>query len=256
MERIKEMEILEFGDNSKRKLILVHGFQSPYQVWNQYIEHYKKTFHMIVPILPGHNPKQKEDFVSFSETAKELEDYYITRYGENVHAVYGMSMGGVLAATLWQNMRLNIEKIIFDGSPLVSFNDLIRKMMLSFYLNITHKSQQRDKKTLEQAVKSIITQENLNDFLQLLDNMSDTTITNCINDVADFSLSDNIDAENSKIYFYHGTALNETFAKKSAKFISKNYPNTIIKSFKGKAHVENFLFQPELMIKELDKVLT
>lgn len=249
------MEILEFGHKSKRKIILIHGFQSPYQVWNKYVEHYKNDFHIILPIMPGHNPKQKDDFISFSETAKELEDYYISHYGENVYAIYGMSMGGVLAATLWQNKRLNIEKIIFDGSPLVSLNGIIKKMMLSFYLNITHKSQQRDKKTLEQAVKSIISQENLNDLLQVLDNMTDTTITNCINSIADFRLSDNIDVKNTNIYFYHGTASNETLARKSAKYISKNYSDAIIKCFKGKAHCENALFQPEYMIKELDNVL-
>lgn len=249
------MEILEFGDKNKKKIILIHGFQSPYQVWHEYIEHYQKNFHVIVPIMPGHNPKQKEDFVSFTETAKELEDYYISRYGEDVYAVCGMSMGGVLAATLWQNKRLDIEKIIFDGSPLVSINSIISKMMLSFYLNITHKSQQRDKKTLKQAVKSIITQEHLDDLLRVLDNMSDTTITNCINDIADFRLSGNIDTPNTKIYFYHGTAVNEALAKKSAKYISKNYSGAVIKCFKGKAHCENALFQPELMIKELDNVL-
>lgn len=166
-----------------------------------------------------------------------------------------MSMGGVLAATLWQNRRLNIEKVIFDGTPLVSFRGIVRKMMLGFYLNITHKSQQRDKKTLEQAVKSIITQENLDVFLQVLDNMSDTTIVNCICDIADFRLSGDIDTKDTKIYFFHGTAANEMLAKKTAKFISKNYPGAAIKCFKGKAHCENSLFWPELMMKELDNVL-
>ncbi len=249
------MEILEFGDTNKRKIILIHGFQSPCQIWNRYIEHYKMDFHIIVPIMPGHNPKQKEDFISFSKTAKELEDYYISRYGEKVYAVYGMSMGGVLAATLWQDKRFEIEKVIFDGSPLVSVNGIMKKMMARFYLNITHKSQQRDKKTLEQAVKSIIAPEYLNDFLQVLDNMSDTTIVNCINDIADFTLQDNIDTKNTKIYFFHGTAANEMVAKKSAKFISKNYTNCVVKCFEGKSHCENALLQPELMIKELDKVL-
>lgn len=249
------MEVLEFGDNSKRKIILIQGFQSPYQVWNKYIESYKKDFYVIVPILPGHNPNDKEDFVSFSETAKELEDYYFSRYGKSVYAVYGMSMGGVLAATLWQNRRLNIEKVIFDSTPLVSFNGIVRKMMIGFYLSITHKSQQRDKKTLEQAVKSIITQENLDVFLQVLDNMSDTTIVNCISDIAGFRLSGDIDTKDTKIYFFHGTAANEMLAKKSAKFISENYPGAVIKCFKGKAHCENSLFRPELMMKELDNVL-
>lgn len=248
------MEILEFGDTNNRKMIFIHGFQSPYQVWNKYIEHYQNDFHIIVPIMPGHNPKQKEDFISFSETAKEIEDYCLSHYGEEVYAVYGMSMGGVLAATLWQSKRLKIEKVIFDGSPLVSVNSIMRKMMLCFYLKITHKSQQRDRKTLEQA-KSFVAQEYLNDFLQVLDSMSDTTIINCINNIADFRLRDNIDTKNTKIYFYHGTAANEMLAKKSAKFLSKNYTNSVIKCFKGKAHCENALLYPELMIKELDKVL-
>ena len=249
------MKILEFGDKSKRKLILIHGFQSPYQVWNKYIEHYEKAFHVIVPIIPGHDPMQNEDFISLANTVGELEDYFISRYGERVYAVFGMSMGGVLAAALWQNKRLSIEKVIFDGSPLVSVNSFVRRMMLSFYLDITHKSQQRDKKTLEQACKSIITPENLSDLLAVLDNMSDTTIINCINDITDFRLSGDIDTEDTGIYFFHGTAANEMIAKKSAKYILKNYPYAVVRCFKGKAHCEISLFEPEVMIKELDSIL-
>ncbi len=65
----------------------------------------------------------------------------------------------------------------------------------------------------------------------------------------------NIDTKNTKIYFFHGTAANEMVAKKSAKFLSKNYTNCVVKCFEGKSHCENALLQPELMIKELDKVL-
>lgn len=63
------MKILEFGDKSKRKIILIHGFQSPWQVRSKYIENYKNDFHIIVPIMSGHNPDEKEDFISFFECA-------------------------------------------------------------------------------------------------------------------------------------------------------------------------------------------
>lgn len=49
------MKILEFGDTSKRKLIFIHGFQSPWQMWNKYIEYYKNDFHVIVLIMSVHN---------------------------------------------------------------------------------------------------------------------------------------------------------------------------------------------------------
>ena len=64
------MEILEFGNKEKDKIILIHGFETPYQIWEKYIEHYKKDYHIIVPILQGHNPNMKEDFNSFEESAK------------------------------------------------------------------------------------------------------------------------------------------------------------------------------------------
>lgn len=249
------MKILEFGDTSKRKIILIHGFQSPWQMWNKYIEHYKNDFHVIVPIMSGHNTDEKEDFISFSEDAKEIENFMISRYGKDVYAVYGMSMGGVLTATLWQNRNLNFEKIIFDGSPLVSLNGFMKKFMTNFYLNITHKSQQRDKKTVKQATKVIISKDNLDNFLQILDNMSDTTIINSINGIADIKLSSNIDTPNTTAYFFHGTAPNEMLAKKSAKYLKKHYPTTVVKCFNGKFHCENALFNPEIMIDELDKIL-
>ena len=248
------MNILEFGDKSKRKLILVHGFQSPWQVWEKYIEHYKKDFHIIVPIISGHNPDVKEDFVSFSKDAKELEDYIISNYGKKVYGICGMSMGGVFSAILWQNKRLEFEKVIFDGSPLLSLNSFMKNFTLNFYLKVTHKTQQRDKKTLEQA-NTICPKEHMGSFIKILDNMSDTTIKNCLSCIADFKLKPEINSTNTKIYYFHGTAMNEMLAKKSAKYVKKHYPDTVVKCFKGKAHCENSLFNPEYMITELDNIL-
>lgn len=248
------MKILEFGDTGKRKIILIHGFQCPWQVWNKYIEYYKNKFHIIVPIMSGHNTEVKDDFVSFADDAKEIEDYILLRYGKEIYAVYGMSMGGVLAATLWQNNRLTFDKVIFDGSPLVSYNKLMKGFMKKFYIDITHKSQRRDRKTVEQATKVIISEDNLDYFLEVLDNMSDVTVKNSIDDIADFKLSRSINTPNTVVYFFHGTALNEMLARKSAKYVKKCYPTTIVKCFKGKFHCENALFNPDIMISELDKI--
>lgn len=122
------MKVLEFGDKLKRKIILIHGFQMPYQIWNNYINHYKNDFHVVVPIMPGHYPNHTKEFTSFSKLEKEFANYYIANYGREVYAIYAMSMGGVLAATLWQSNRLKIEKIIFDSSPLIPANYFIKKI--------------------------------------------------------------------------------------------------------------------------------
>ena len=109
------MEILEYGNPKNNKIILIHGFESPYQIWNDYIEYYKKEYCVIVPILTGHNINENKDFETFDKCVKELEDYYISKYGNKVFAVYGMSMGGVFASVLWQNRNIKIDKLIMDN---------------------------------------------------------------------------------------------------------------------------------------------
>lgn len=187
--------------------------------------------------------------------ASEVEDYYISKYGKEVYAIYGMSMGGVLTATLWKRKNICIDKLIFDGSPIVSINSFMKNMMTSFYLNITHKTQKRDKKTLEEAKKSIISEECFESFLEVLDNMTDATIKRCINDIASFYVTGDINTPNTEIYFYHGTAPNEILAKKSAEYLKKHYSKVNVKCFKGRGHCELALLYPDMMIEELKKVI-
>ena len=249
------MEILEFGDKEKDKIILIHGFETPYQIWEKYIEHYKNNYHIIVPILQGHNPNIKEDFISFEESAKDIEDYIISRYGNNVFAIYGMSMGGVLTSQIWQNKKLDIDKVILESSPLISYNRLMTLMMTKQYLMLTHKTQARDKRVVTQAVNSIIPKDKLDVFLAMMDNMSDTTITNYIRQIGSYKLPSNIDTPNTEVYYYYGTKINELLAKKTAEYIRRNYPNSKIKCFQGKGHCEDSLLNPSVMITELDNVL-
>lgn len=245
------MEILEFGNKEKPKIILIHGFQVPYQIWEDYIDYYKGDFHIIVPILAGHNPEETEDFISFDKCAKELEDFYINRFGEHVYAIYGMSMGGVLASFIWKNKNIKIEKLILESSPLLPFGNLMTKIIIKKYLTITHKAQIRDKKTLSNAVKLIITEDKLDVFLELLDNMSDMTIINYIEEVGKFKLPKNIDTPNTEIFYYYGGKISEILFRKVAKYIKSNYSNSKTICLKGKGHCEGASKTPE----KLDNIL-
>ena len=249
------MELLEFGNNRSKSIILIHGFQCPYQIWNRYIEHYKDKYHIIVPILEGHNPGKKENFISLEQTAEEIEDYHISHYGNDVYAIYAISYGGIIAANIWQNKRLNIDKLIFDGSPITSYPKFLKFFLIRFYLKATHKSQKREMKTITQATNSICTEEHLEDFLKVLDNMSDDNIRKYIEAWSNYKLPNNIKTPNTVVYFFYGTKPNEILAKKSAKYIKKYYPDSKTICLNGKGHCETALFEPIKMLKELDKIL-
>ena len=79
---------------------------------------------------------ESEHYQMIAGDAKEIEEYILSRYGKEIYAVYGMSMGGVLTATLWQNNRLSFDKVIFDGSPLVSYNSFMKVFIHLYYTSV------------------------------------------------------------------------------------------------------------------------
>lgn len=249
------MEILQYGNPDKDKIILIHGFESPYQIWEEYIEYYKKEYCIIVPILTGHNNNDAEDFSSFEKCAEELEDYYTGHFGNRVFAVYGMSMGGVLASHIWKNKRLSMDILILESSPLLSYGNLMTSILTKQYLNITHKAQKGDTATLKQAVNSMVTADKLDVFLELLNHMSDTTITNYIKEVGKFKLPPNIDTPSTRIIYFYGSKPNEVIFRRVARFIKNNYKNSTTICLRGKGHCEDALLNPEKRIDDLNEIL-
>ena len=230
------MEILEYGNPKNDKIILIHGFQSPYQLWNDYIDYYKNDYCVIVPILAGHNINENDDFVSFDICAKELEEYYITKYGNKVFAI---------------NKNIEIEKLILESSPLLSWNKFMTNYFTKWYLNITHKTQNRDERTIKQAIGTIISEDKVDVFLELFDHLSDKTIINCVQE----DLPSDINTPNTEIYYFYGSKINEILFRKVAHYLRKNYQNTTTICLKGKGHCEDALINPEEHIKTLNNVL-
>lgn len=250
------MQILEYGNPELEKIILIHGFESPYQIWNDYIEYYKEKYCVIVPILPGHNVNEKEDFESFDKCVEELENYYISKHGDKVFAIYGMSMGGVFASHIWENQKIEIDKLIMESSPLLGFENFMIPILTKQYLMLTHKAQARDKRVVKQAINSMITEDKLDIFMELLEHISDTTIINYIKEIGRHKLSNNIDTPDTEVYYLYGGKINEILFRKVARFLEKNYPNALTMCLSGKGHCENALLKPQEHIKVLNKIFT
>ena len=243
------MRILDFGKDSAPILLLIHGFQSPFCVWDRYIEHYREHFHLIVPILDGHDPDCPSDFISFEKCAKEIEEFL---GGRKVYAVYAMSMGGVLAATLIKRGKIKPQKAILESSPLLSYSPIVAAYITRFYLSVTQKTKARDKKTLKNAAR-LVREEQYEDFIRVLDNMSDTTIRNCIGGIKEFKFPRDLDLSDTALTYIYGGK--EMFFGKIAKFIKKHYPLSTIIKIDGKGHCEDALLCPEVRIADLDKML-
>ena len=83
--------------------------------------------------------------------------------------------------------------------------------------------------------------------------MSNETIIKYLDEVSKYKLRSGVSSY-SQIYYYHGSSFSEYYAKKSAKFIKKNYSNSKVICL-AKNHCEISLLHPDIMIKELNKIL-
>lgn len=245
------MKILSYGNKANPTVLFIHGFQSPYQVWTPFIEAFKEKYHILVPVLAGHNVETTKDvFCSFAEQAKCIEDYCKSNNINQLYAAYGMSMGGVLLAHLLERNNISISKYMFDGSPLRGMP--LIGLFKWWYKSITHKAQKRNPKVIKQAENTIISKKLMPEFLELLDHMSDHTIEQYLAAVGKYRLPQNLSTEN-KVFYFHGTLGNEIMAQKTAKFIKKHYTKAEIITMQGKGHCEYALLEPTKMIGLLNK---
>ena len=166
-----------------------------------------------------------------------------------------MSMGGVLTSYLWKNKRLTFEKIILESSPLLPFGKYMTQMLTKQYLSITQKARKRNQKVVRNAINSMVTEDMLDVFLELLDNISDETIKNYLYAVGQFKLPSNIDTPNTQIIYFYGGKINEFVFRNVAKYIKKNYKNSITICSKGKGHCEDALLHSNEWIDRLDKYI-
>ena len=247
------MKIYEYGSRDRKTLILIHGFQCPVEIWDDYVARYEKNYHVLVPCLPGHNPDCPEEFVSFEKNAEEIENFCLSLGKQQIFAVYGISMGGLQTAILWQRNRLHFEKIILESAPLLPFPRIVAWYLTRTYLQLTHKTQQRDEKTLKGAM-SMMGEKNGPHFIRVLDHMTDNSLKTCLSQVFPYGLTGNCSMENTGLwYFYGGTAAELPF-RKVARYLKKAYPAGTTWCFAGKGHCEDVLKHPENRFSLLDAI--
>jgi len=247
------MDILEFGNKNKEVLLMIHGFESPYQLFEDYIRFFSDNYHIFIPILPSHNKNKPEEFINFDVCVEQISEYILQRSDMSVN-IFAMSMGGVLAMKLIQSKTLDIKNVILDGSPLLGTSKFMKSFLTKQYISMTNKTKKRNIRLIKQAINSMIPENKLQCFLDVIDAMSEQSIINYLNEIFTYRIPSELDLTNIRLTYIHGTKLNEMLAKKTAKYLKENHnANTIC--FNGKGHCENSIFNAYYMCKLLKLLL-
>ena len=245
------MRLHLYGLPENPKMLLIHGVLMPWQIWEPMIQYYKDRYHVLAVELDGHTQDKPSRFVSVEAEAEKIEKYCEDREISEFAVVCGLSMGGMIAHTLWRNQKLKIECLIMDGAPLTPAGRIANAVMMRYYLNVVHKSQKRDPKTLESLKKDFLPEKYLEQYLELVDLISDTSVENIIISMCRSELR--IDMENeTRILYMHGTKVDEALSQKSAKLLKEFYPEAEIVTFMGDSHCSKAVFEPEMWISVIE----
>lgn len=242
------------GNPGAPAILLIHGVLTPWQIWEEYISHYKDSYRVIAVGLDAHEGDKASEFISVQDEAEQIERYITDNCGGKVFAVCGLSMGGVIAHELWKNGRITIEKLVMDGAPLKAIPKLAINIMVSNYLKIIAKSVQRDPKTLSAFKRSFLPEKFLDAFLQIADNISESSVKNIVSSACSQNLCTDISSDTDVLYM-HGTKGNEIISKKVGKLIAKHYPAARVVCFDGYKHCEAAIYKPQEWLKYVDEFL-
>lgn len=232
--------------------MLIHGAQTPWQVWNPQIMHFSQQYFVVVPVLPGHDIEQPKPFLTVEQAVKDIEHAYTSAYGSDIKVLCGMSLGGAIASLLWTNSSVKIDTLILDGAPLVPQPAWLSKVLVKHYIALTHKTKQRDPKTIKMAKNNFVSSQHMTPFLELMDAMTEDTVRNFTASVGKYSIQSMDLPHKTKILYLYGTAPNELLSRKSARKLKQLYPSAQIQCLKGYGHGELTIFHPDEFIRVVE----
>lgn len=237
------MRFLEFGASQGPVVVLVHGAQVPWEVWELQIERLEDRYSVVVAVLPGHDASSEESFQSIERAAEEMESYLLDRSKDTAFAVCGQSLGGCVASVLWARGVVSIDRVLLESAPLVPQSKLLTALMERQYLALLRKVKIRDGKTLRRAEKSFLPKRLMPAFVDMMEEMTEESVRNFVRSTGGFRLPACAVGVTENVEYYYGTTLNETLSKRSARLLAVRHPFVKLVRLEGYKHCEMSLIR-------------
>lgn len=243
-----------FGSRDNSVIVLLHGMLTPWQIWEDAIEHFSKEHFVVVPELDAHTEDKPSSFVSVEEEAEKIRKYLTENFGGEVYALCGLSMGGRIAATVAGMEGLKIRDLVLDGAPLKKLPGILAGIMKKSYISIIAKSKKRDPKVIESCKRDFLPERYHEYFFRIADNMENDSIGRILDSVFS-SFTFKPYGKDMNILFMHGTKGNESVSKKCAVKMKAANPQTEIRCYDGYAHARLACFEPKKWVREVSEFL-
>ncbi len=257
------MKIYEFGKEHTRSFAMFQCAVEPWWVFKASAEEMAKDYHVYLFIADGHDELGTE-FISLEKYAKDAAAHLRSQGIGRVDAMYGVSMGGAAVIRFLATEDIPVEKAIIDAGitpypypkwicRLISVKDWIMIMLATRSLRIMKLACPPERWTPEGEDPEKHYRTLLKFYKQ---HYSPRTIYNVFWSTDNYSMPDPVPRVNTKIEYWYGEEEKRAREKEhDIEFVSRTYPQTVFREFKGLAHAELVMMFPERFAREVKRFL-
>lgn len=248
------MRFKEFGLRKNKTIVLIHGVGISWKMWTEQINSFSNYYHIIVPILDGHDDENNSEFTSVKDSAEEIIKYIKKTRDGHVYAILGESLGGMITAEILCKKDNICEKALINAAPLVPFGKLLTKFSIWYKVNYNIPLMAKGSKLMRKACH-FYPDYLFDEVSKICSRMSKSSCTRAYTDACTYKISNSIKNTKSKIVYWYGS--NEALlTKRSATYLLNLVPDTEIEVLEGYEHGQLCLGNPKLYIEKVNKLLS
>lgn len=252
------MEVQEFGQENRRKIVLVPGNMMSWRQFEGAIPLLEKDFHVVAVSTDGYDGTGKTTFTTAAASAEQLEAYIRERLDGHIDLIFGESFGCATAGALFHRQNVRADALILSGPQYMSlgpFNGFVTRMIPRNQYRLYSKIQ--DKKKLPWLLKLYTRSDDaslLKQFSATPENISLETLQNCAKEA--LALYKDIDAyapdPGAKVAVWYGAR--EPNMKKAIEKLKRAFPAILVHPWEGFGHGE-IIAHPEPMAEEIRRFM-
>ena len=124
------MQFKVLGEKGNPVVVMLTGSFCPGECL-YYIYSRMKNYYIIVPTYNGHY-KDSNDFTTRENEAREIREYLRLLGIEQIHMIYGQSMGTEIGMELYtqlSNEGIKVNNLFFDGAPMIRLSGAYKAFM-------------------------------------------------------------------------------------------------------------------------------
>lgn len=128
-----ELETLELDNDKNKTIFIIHGFTADFDNLSIITEHFKKDFNVYSINLPAHGKsktnKNLNDIYAYCDV---VVDFIKNKKLKNIYLV-GHSMGGLIAALIYQRIKDQIDKVLLIAPANLTTLEIGEKLKYAFF---------------------------------------------------------------------------------------------------------------------------